>query len=125
MNYLFYWIYTRQKNKLGENIYLSVLSGVLAVSLIVYLSLFDIYLIFRLIGFFQESSFSKVQIISVFFFLLVLNSMYYLIKKKYREIEHRFDNRSRELLKRYRILTVCYIAILVVCYFVFVNLLHR
>lgn len=125
MNYLFYWIYTRQKNKLGENTYLSVLSGALVVSLIVYLNLFDIYLIFKLFGYFQDASFSKVQIISFFFFLLVLNSMYFLIKKKYLEIERRFDDKSVKLLKRYRILTVCYIAILVVCYFVFVNLLHR
>jgi hypothetical protein len=90
MNYLFYWIYTRQKNKLGENVLLSVFSGALIVSLIEYLSIFDIYLTLKYFGFFKNSAFSKIQIIGFFFFLLVLSSIYFLIKKKYLKIEQKF-----------------------------------
>lgn len=124
-SYLFYWIYTRQKNKLGENTLLSVLSGTLIVSLVAYLSLFDIYLTLKYFGLFENYIFSKVQIIGFFFLLLVLNGMYFLIKEKYLKIEQKFKDRSEKTHKKYKALIISYIVILIVYYFIIVNLLHR
>jgi len=124
MNYLFYLIYARQKNKLGENALLSVLSGTLIVTLVAYLSLFNIYLTLKYFRFFENSTFSKVQIIGFFFFLLVLNGLYFLIKKQYLKIEQKFSDRSKRTQGKFKALTISYIAIIVIYYFVIVNLLH-
>lgn len=124
MNYLFYLIYARQKNKLGENTLLSVLSGSLIVTLVAYLSLFNGYLTLKYFGFFENSTFPKVQIIGFFFFLLVLNGLYFLIKKQYLKIEQKFSDRSKRTHGKFKALTISYIAIIVIYYFVIVSLLH-
>jgi hypothetical protein len=124
MDYLFYLIYARQKTKLGESPLLSVLSGILIVTLVAYLSLFDIYLTLKHFGLFATLSLSKVRIIGFFFFLLVLKSIYFLRKEKYQKIEQKYIGRSRKTHKEYKILIISYITMIVVYYFVIVNLLH-